>query len=238
MPSEAMQAGGSTEVWLQAKDNQRAIGDAFLAHVKVASPELFLQWGAPSAWMELAEEHACSQQVFAHLATFLVKTYVIPAKRVNQGKHLRGKSAECAWSGLLQQRKQQYIQSTRAATRVRASPTEPSAASAAPPSLRNPFRHFRLRTHHLSSLAQVALSRDYGRKLTRWSGRPVGLMVGRVRGSTPRGGTAMGPLGPAAVGAMSSSSRHHPPHSGEQPPCPRATLLALPSYPCIPPAGA
>ena len=43
-------------VWLQAKDNQRAIGDAFLAHVKVASPELFLQWGAPSAWMELAEE--------------------------------------------------------------------------------------------------------------------------------------------------------------------------------------
>ena len=129
------------------RKTSRAIGDAFLAHVKVASPELFLQWGAPSAWMELAEEHACSQQVFAHLATFLVKTYVIPAKRVNQGKHLRGKSAECAWSGLLQQRKQQYIQSTRAATRVRASPTEPSAASAAPPSLRNPFRHFRLRTH-------------------------------------------------------------------------------------------
>ena len=175
MPSEAMEAGGSTEVWLQAKDNQRAIGDAFLAHVKVASPELFLQWGAPSAWMELAEEHACSQQVFAHLATFLVKTYVIPAKRVNQGKHLRGKSAECAWSELLQQRKQQYIQSTRAATRVRASPTEPSAASAAPPSLRNPFRNFRLRTHHLSSLAQVALSRDYGHIFTRWLGRLVGL---------------------------------------------------------------
>ena len=42
---------------------------------------------------------------------------------------------------------------------------------------------------------------------SRWPGRPVGLMVGRVRGSTPRGGTAGGALGSSAVGSTSSSCR-------------------------------
>ena len=56
---------------------------------------------------------------------------------------------------------------------------------------------------HISLPAQLTFPHFRFEK-SRWPGRPVGLMVGRVRGSTPRGGTAGGPLGSSAVGSTSS----------------------------------
>ena len=77
------------------------------------------------------------------------------------------------------------------------------------------------------------------RDFTRWPGRPVVLLVGRVRGSTPRGGAAVSePLCSAAVATTSSLCQRRPPRVGEQPPAPRAMHIAPPSCPRVPPARA
>ena len=66
--------------------------------------------------------------------------------------------------------------------------------------------------------------------------RPVGLMVGRVRGSTPRGGTAGGPLGSSVVGSASCSCRGLLVCVGEQPTARRAPRIAPACFPRVPPA--
>ena len=66
--------------------------------------------------------------------------------------------------------------------------------------------------------------------------RPVGLMVGRVRGSTPRGGTAVGPLGSSVVGSSSSSCRGLRGCVGVQPTARRAPRIAPACFPRVPPA--
>ena len=66
--------------------------------------------------------------------------------------------------------------------------------------------------------------------------RPVGLMVGRVRGSTPRGGTAGGPLGSSVVGSPSSSCRGPRGCVGEQPTARRAPRIAPACFPRVIPA--
>ena len=71
---------------------------------------------------------------------------------------------------------------------------------------------------------------------SRWPGRPVGLMVGRVRGSTPRGGTAGGPLGFSVVGSSSSSCRGLRGCVGVQPTARRAPRIAPACFPRVPPA--
>ena len=73
---------------------------------------------------------------------------------------------------------------------------------------------------------------------SRWPGRPVGLMVGRVRGSTPRGGTAGGPLGSSVVGSSSSSCRGLRGCVGVQPTARRAPRIAPTCFPRVPPAPA
>ena len=73
---------------------------------------------------------------------------------------------------------------------------------------------------------------------SRWPGRPVGLMVGRVRGSTPRGGTAVGPLGSSVVGSSSSSCRGLRGCVGVQPTARRAPRIAPTCFPRVPSAPA
>ena len=77
-------------------------------------------------------------------------------------------------------------------------------------------------------------SLDYEK--SRWPGRPVGLMVGRVRGWTPRGGTAGGPLGSSVVGSPSSSCRGPRGCVGEQPTAQRAPRIAPACFPRVPTA--
>ena len=79
----------------------------------------------------------------------------------------------------------------------------------------------------------LALSTD---EKSRWPGRPVGLMVGRVRGSTPRGGTAGGPLGSSVVGRSSSSCRGLRGCVNEQPTARRAPRIAPACSPRVTPA--
>ena len=61
-------------------------------------------------------------------------------------------------------------------------------------------------------------------------------MVGRVRGSTPRGGTAGGPLGSSVVGSPSSSCRGPRGCVGEQPTARRAPRIAPACFPRVIPA--
>ena len=61
---------------MQTLSNQQNIGDMFLAYIKEASPELGAKWGAK--WSEVPEKYACAQEIFAHLATYMVNEYVSP----------------------------------------------------------------------------------------------------------------------------------------------------------------
>ena len=80
---------------------------------------------------------------------------------------------------------------------------------------------------------ELALSAN---EKSRWPGRPVGLMVGRVRGSTPRGGTAGGALGSSVVGRSSSSCRGLRGCVNEQPTARRAPRIAPACSPRVTPA--
>ena len=95
-----MQAGGDSESWVAAKDNQRRILEQFLAHEATPS-ELRAKWGTHVD--ELAEEVACTPEIYAYFATFLCEHYVIEKGRRNAGKHLMVGPALSVWSGVLNQ---------------------------------------------------------------------------------------------------------------------------------------
>ena len=113
-PSVAMESGGASESWEKTLSNQQNIGNMFLAYIEEASPELGAKWGAK--WSEVTEEHACAQELFAHLATFLVNVYVSPLT----SRKLEMSSVLALWQGLLQQNKKRFNTSTVQTTKVRA----------------------------------------------------------------------------------------------------------------------
>ena len=90
----------------------------------------------------------------------------------------------------------------------------------------------------LASAVPMALFSRVRRNNTRWPGRPVGLMAGRVRGSTPRGGRRSGPLGSAVVAWTRTSCRRQPPPPGEPLTAPRAPASPSPAFPRVRPAPA
>ena len=105
--------------------NQQNVGDMFLAYIKEASPELGGKWGAE--WSEVPEKYAAAQEIFAHLATYLVKEYVYGS----QSKHMEIPSALAIWSGLLQQNKKRFGKSSVETTKVRARPPAKMRAATA-----------------------------------------------------------------------------------------------------------
>ena len=107
-PSVAMEAVGTSESGISTQGNQEKIASAFLAYIKEANPDLSEKWGLDWAEPEVPEEHACTQEIFAHLATFLIKTYKIPAGRTNAGEPFKTSSAKTVWSGLLQFNKKRF----------------------------------------------------------------------------------------------------------------------------------
>jgi hypothetical protein len=118
-PSQAMAGVGASKEWEQAKANHQRIADLFLAFANEGSPELSAKWGLK--WSEVPEEHACDTNIFAHLATYLVKTYFITDKAGKPTEaQLSSASVEAVFNGLLQANKKRFSKSTSAATKVRA----------------------------------------------------------------------------------------------------------------------
>ena len=123
-PSEAMAGAGSSESWAGALSNHQRIGDLFLAFVSEGSPELSAKWGLK--WCEVPEEHACGKDIFAHLATYLCKTYFITDRAGKPtDQQLSMASVEGIFNGLIQANKKRFLKSTTAATKVRAAQPNP-----------------------------------------------------------------------------------------------------------------
>jgi hypothetical protein len=108
---------GETDGWCKSKANQVRIANMFLEHTAEVDPSLAANWGAK--WDNVPEEYACSKELFAHLATYLVDTYVIEKGRVNNGKPLSLDVAHAVWGGLIDQLKQRFS-TPSAATQVHA----------------------------------------------------------------------------------------------------------------------
>jgi hypothetical protein len=70
-----MQGGGESESWVQQTKNQLRVADLFLKHINDTTSALAAKWG--DDWTKVPEEYAASEEIFGHLATFLVETYRI-----------------------------------------------------------------------------------------------------------------------------------------------------------------
>ena len=123
--SEPMRVGGEADPTVKAHANHVRIGNCFLDYIKSADPVLHIQWGLD--WSKLKEAHACSREIYEHLATYLVEVYLIDQGNINAGKHLSFKVALQVWSGLIQHQKRAFPHSTVRARSVRAACALPRA---------------------------------------------------------------------------------------------------------------
>ena len=114
--TKAMKPTGQSSDWLASKANHVRIGNLFLAHVGKTDAELSAKWGL--SWAELPEAEAAQQDVYSHLATFLVETYTIQDKDRNQGKQLAVGSAHGIWRGLINERREALSKSETPSTQV------------------------------------------------------------------------------------------------------------------------
>ena len=83
---EPMTSEGSSVATVNTHASQDKIGDALLEHIATSNPEEAAQWGR--TWVELPEEHACSNKIHEFNATYLTTIYLIPKGRVNAGDYL------------------------------------------------------------------------------------------------------------------------------------------------------
>ena len=115
-PSTAMQGGGESESWVQQTKNQLRVADLFLKHINDTTSALATKWG--DDWTKVPEEYAASEEIFGHLATFLVETYRIDKNSpIRAGEKLGKRSAVAIWSGLLQQNYKRFAKTQRQETR-------------------------------------------------------------------------------------------------------------------------
>ena len=108
-----------------SKQYQAGVGDSFLRHVKEVSPQLSEQWGVD--WGEVPEGAAASQEIYAHLMTYLVEIHEIAADRVPLAKRqLPGPhrydwgSVDTLWNGLLHIQKMRFASIAPLSPRPRA----------------------------------------------------------------------------------------------------------------------
>ena len=115
--SSAMTSEGDAPATVLAKNNHLRIGGLFLAHIKEVDSELSKKWG--TLWSQVPEKFACDNQIFEHLATFLVFIYNIASGDKNHEKGFLGqKTAQKVWSSLIQQSRTRFSKSTEKATKV------------------------------------------------------------------------------------------------------------------------
>ena len=114
--SSAMTSEGDAPATVLAKNNHLRIGDLFLAHIKEVDSELSTKWG--TLWSQVPEKFACNNQIFEHLATFLVFIFNIASGDKNHEKGFLGqKTAQQIWSSLIQQSKTRFSRSRRSRRR-------------------------------------------------------------------------------------------------------------------------
>ena len=116
-PVRRVAGEGDSVNWRQAKDYHSAVGDAFLAWIKDADPELSAKWG--EVWDDLPEEHACDKDVHAVCAGYLADVHP-QAAGANKGELLHFSTAEGYWGGMVQTVYRRFSASERKETQVRA----------------------------------------------------------------------------------------------------------------------
>ena len=122
--SVPMTAQGAAPNTVAAKGNHVRIGNMFLAHIAEGSPDLSAKWGED--WETVPEEYACNQEIFEHMANYLVFTYTIASGDKNAEKqHLADTTAKQVWASLIQQAKTRFSRSTKDATKVRRTRVHP-----------------------------------------------------------------------------------------------------------------
>ena len=128
-PAEApkeMAAGGNSVSWIGARQNNISVGDDFLEHIASCDEDLSARWG--KKWVDVAENEAASQEIFARLATYLAEVHVIRKGRKNAGKHFDSSTAEACWGDLLRGNEQRFSKSKEEATCVSRPPCLPLPA--------------------------------------------------------------------------------------------------------------
>ena len=121
--SKEMTADGTSDSWENNKANQVRLGNAFLKHISITDSALAKKWGAD--WGTVPEEHACSQEIYGHFATFLTQVY----KKASD-KHMELGGVITAWGGVVYQASQRFKASTRPETKVGSPTCAPTCACA------------------------------------------------------------------------------------------------------------
>ena len=110
-------ADGDSPSWCQSQANQVRVGNMFLAHTASTSKELSAKWGLK--WEEIPEEHACTTELFGHLASYLISVYRIDkSSSIRPGQLVGKKTGVALWSGLLNLSKKRFSHSQRPQTKV------------------------------------------------------------------------------------------------------------------------
>ena len=123
--SKEMTADGTSDSWENNKANQVRLGNAFLKHISITDSALAKKWGAD--WGTVPEEHACSQEIYGHFATFLTQVY----KKASD-KHMELGGVITAWGGVVYQASQRFKASTRPETKVGSPTCAPTTLPPAP----------------------------------------------------------------------------------------------------------
>ena len=115
--TKQMDARGSSDDWQKGQASMLKIGHEFLDHISKADKELSARWGLD--WNKVPEHELTEEEIWGHLATFLVETRIIPVGNRNQGKMYDVGSAHGCWGGLLNTSAVRFSKSERRQTQVR-----------------------------------------------------------------------------------------------------------------------
>lgn len=116
-PSVRMPSAGHAQATINTKKNCLRIANLFLEHVAEVSPDLTAKWG--TVWEEIPEQYAADMEIYEHIATYLVKTYIIDEGNRGAGGSLSSRVATQDWSEMIQNQKARFSKSSEQKTKVR-----------------------------------------------------------------------------------------------------------------------
>ena len=112
-----MPSAGHAQATINTKKNCLRIANLFLEHVAEVSPDLTAKWG--TVWEEIPEQYAADMEIYEHIATYLVKTYIIDEGNRGAGGSLSSRVATQDWSEMIQNQKARFSKSSEQKTKVR-----------------------------------------------------------------------------------------------------------------------